>query len=469
MSNLKNKFLETYTLQKSNQQNIANSNYKQRIKKLKRLKRALESTHREKICNALYHDFKKPLVETELTEIYPVIGEIKFAIKNLKKWTKKKKVTTPLSLLGSSSYILYEPKGVCLLISPWNFPINLTFAPLVSAIAAGNTVIIKPSEHSPETSKIMGDIISDLFKPNEITLIQGDVTVSQELLQLPFNHIFFTGSPSIGKIVMKAAAEHLTSVTLELGGKSPTVIDETANIEKAAKRIAWGKFINNGQVCVAPDYVLISKKVEKQFVKAIKKQIEYFYGTNAQVSESYCRIINSKHFTRLLQHIEDAKDKNATIAFGGITNEKENYISPTLITNLPKDASLLEDEIFGPILPILTYEKLEEAINYINAKDKPLALYIFSQNKKNTEYIIKNTRAGSSCINHVVLQYSNHHLPFGGSNTSGIGKAHGFYGFQEFSNMRSILKQHTVSATELLYPPYTERKKKLTNATIKWF
>ncbi|WP_291866453.1 aldehyde dehydrogenase family protein [Maribacter sp.] len=469
MTELKNEFQKIYTLQKNNQQNVANSNYKERIKKLKQLKVLIEKTYRKKICNALYLDFKKPLLETELTEIYPVIGEINFAIKNLKKWTKKKKVSTPISLFGSSSWIHYEPKGVCLLISPWNFPVNLTFGPLVSAIAAGNTVIIKPSELSPKTSEIMGAIIADIFNPNEITLIQGDAAVSQELLKLPFNHIFFTGSPAIGKIVMKAAAEHLTSVTLELGGKSPTIIDETADIEKAAKRIAWGKFINNGQVCVAPDYILIPKKVERPFLEALKRQIEIFYGDNAESSESYCRIINAKHFIRLTQHIEDAKSKNATIAFGGYTKEVENYISPTLITNLPNEASLLEDEIFGPILPILTYESLEEAINYINTKDKPLALYIFSNNKKNTDIIIRNTRAGSTCINHVVLQYSNHNLPFGGSNTSGIGKAHGFYGFQEFSNLRSILKQHTRSATELLYPPYTEGKKKLTNAIIKWF
>lgn len=469
MAEITNPFLKIFTLQKNNQQNIANSDYKDRIGKLKLLKNALEKKYRSEICNALFSDFRKPEVETELTEIYPVISEIKFAIKSLKKWTKKQKVSTPLPLVGSSSWIHYEPKGVCLLISPWNFPVNLTFGPLVSAIAAGNTVIIKPSELSPKTSKIMGVIVADIFSENEIALIQGEVTVSQELLKLPFNHIFFTGSPAVGKIVMKAAAEHLTSVTLELGGKSPTIIDETASISTAAKRIGWGKFINNGQVCVAPDYILIHKKVEKQFLEALKTQIELFYGSDAKASDSYCRIINATHFKRLSEHIEDAKNKNATIAYGGITNASDNYISPTLITNLPKSASLLEDEIFGPILPILTYENLDEAIEYVNSKDKPLALYIFSNNRKNIDTIIQNTRAGSTCINHVVLQYSNHHLPFGGSNTSGIGKAHGFYGFQEFSNMRSVLKQHTASSTELLYPPYSEGKKKLTQATIKWF
>ncbi|RKR08007.1 aldehyde dehydrogenase (NAD+) [Maribacter vaceletii] len=469
MSQFLNKFQQAFTLQKNNQQHIANSNYKDRIKKLQALKFALEKTYRSQICDALLSDFKKPVAETELTEIYPVLSEIKFAIKNLKKWTKKQKVTTPFSLIGSSSWIHYEPKGVCLLISPWNFPFNLTFGPLVSAIAAGNTVIIKPSELSPATSTIMQTIIANVFKENEITLIKGDATVSQELLKLPFNHIFFTGSPAIGKIVMKTAAENLTSVTLELGGKSPVIIDETANIEKAAKRIAWGKFINNGQVCVAPDYILISKKIEKQFLSALKNQIDTFYGEESKQSNSYCRIINKKHFLRLNSHLNDAKNKNATIAYGGVTNAEDNFISPTIITNLPSNASLLEDEIFGPILPIIFYENIEETIDYINSKSKPLALYVFSSNKKNTNFIIQNTRAGSTCINHVVLQYSNHNLPFGGSNTSGIGKAHGIYGFQEFSNMRSILKQHTISAIDFLCPPYTKEKMKLIYSAIRWF
>jgi len=469
MSQFANKLEQTFTTQKNNQQHIANSSYKDRIKKLQTLKFALEKTYRTQICDALLLDFKKPIAETELTEIYPVLSEIKFAIKNLKKWTKKQKVTTPFSLLGSSSWIHYEPKGVCLLISPWNFPLNLTFGPLVSAIAAGNTVIIKPSELSPATSAIMHEIVTAIFNEDEIALITGDATISQELLKLPFNHIFFTGSPAVGKIIMRAAAENLTSVTLELGGKSPVIIDETANIKKAAKRIAWGKFINNGQVCVAPDYILISKKIEQQFLFALKKQIDKFYGEESKESSSYCRIVNKKHFVRLSDHIDDAKNKNATIAYGGVINARDNFISPTIITNLPSNASLLEDEIFGPILPITTYENIEKTIDYVNSKSKPLALYIFSSNKKNINFIIQNTRAGSTCINHVVLQYSNHNLPFGGSNTSGIGKAHGFYGFQEFSNMRSILQQHTVSAIDFLCPPYTKEKMKLIYTTIKWF
>lgn len=466
---MKNKFQELFNSQEENQYNIGNTSYKERIKKLKALKKAIEVTYREQIKEALYKDFKKPNIETDLTEIYPVIGEIKHAIKNLKKWIRKQRVATPIALLGSSSWIKYEPKGVCLIISPWNFPVNLTFGPLVSAIAAGNTVIIKPSEMTPNTSKVMGALIADIFNENEIALVEGEVKVSQELLKLPFNHIFFTGAPSIGKIVMKAAAENLASVTLELGGKSPTIVDKTANIKATAKKIVWGKFMNNGQVCVAPDYILVHESIKEEFVNALRNQITAFYAEDASQSDSYCRIVNAKHYNRLANALENAKSKGATIEIGGKTIEKENYIEPTVVSNLSEDTILMQEEIFGPILPIKTYSTTEEVIDYINAGDIPLALYIYSKNSKVVNQIIDNTRAGSTCINNNVMQYTNHHLPFGGANNSGIGKAHGYYGFLEFSNMRSILKQHTKSSIELLFPPYTKQKEKLAKVTVKWF
>lgn len=464
----KNKFWGLFNSQRENQYIIGNTYYKQRIKKLNALKNAVENTHRNKIRQALYDDFKKPFTETDLTEIYQVVGEIKHVRSHLKSWMKKQKVETPLALIGSSSWYKYEPKGVCLIISPWNFPLNLTFGPLVSAVAAGNTVILKPSEMTPNISKVMAEIIKELFNENEVALIEGDVEVSKELLKLPFNHIFFTGSPTVGKIVMKAAAEHLTSVTLELGGKSPTIVDRSANLNAAVQKIAWGKFINNGQICVSPDYLLLHEDIKNEFIEEFKVKLKSFFSDIVEESDSYCRVVNKRHFYRLSQHLENAKEHNAKIEIGGKTNSKENFIEPTVISNLPEEASLLQEEIFGPILPIKTYNSIEDAINYVNSKEKPLALYIYSKNKKVVNQVIKNTRAGSTCINNNVVQYSNHNLPFGGTNNSGIGKSHGIFGFQEFSNMRSVLKQHTKGSIELLFPPYNNFKKKLTNFTVKW-
>lgn len=464
-----NPFSALFSKQRANQFKVGNTTYKQRIKKLNALKKAIEETNRQAIQQALYDDFKKPFTETDLTEIYPVVSEIKYAKNHLKAWMKRQKVDTPLSLFGASSWYVFEPKGVCLILSPWNFPLNLTFGPLVSAIAAGNTVILKPSEMTPNISRVMANIINDVFSDNEVALVEGDVEVSRALLQLPFNHIFFTGSPRVGKLVMKAAANHLTSVTLELGGKSPTIVDETANITQAAKRMAWGKFINAGQICVSPDYVLVHETVKETLVAEVKKHIHQMFGEDALRSNSYCQIVNQNHFERLNNYLENAKAHGATIECGGQVSLENNALAPTIISNISDDMLLMQEEIFGPILPIKTYQKTDEAIAYINAKEKPLALYIYSKNKKNTNFILKNTRAGSSCINNSVLQYSNHNLPFGGANNSGIGKSHGFFGFQEFSNKRSVLKQHINGINELLFPPYTGLKKKLVAMTIRWF
>ncbi|WP_323789241.1 aldehyde dehydrogenase family protein [Psychroserpens sp.] len=469
MNDSNNTYETLFNAQKANQYHIGQTSYKERIKKLKALKLALEKTYRYELIEAIYKDFKKPKLETDLTEIYIVVKEIKYAISNLKSWLKNQSVETPITLLGTSSYIKYEPKGVCLIISPWNYPINLTFGPLVSAIAAGNTVILKPSEMTTNTSAVMAKIVNELFNNNEVALIEGDVEVSQELLKLPFNHIFFTGSPAVGKIVMQAAAKHLTSVTLELGGKSPTIIHESTNIKAAIQNLVWGKFLNNGQTCIAPDYVLIHESIKSEFVEAFKTKTLEYYSENPMTSESFSRIVNGKHFKRLVSYIENAKTNNANIELGGDYDEVSNYIAPTLISNVSEDALLMKEEIFGPILPIKTYTSIDEVLDYINSKEKPLALYVYANNKKFIKTIINSTRAGSTCVNSNALQYSNHNLPFGGSNNSGIGKAHGFFGFQEFSNARSVLKKHTVGPLHLLFPPYTKFKEKLVKATIKWF
>ncbi|WP_298761425.1 aldehyde dehydrogenase family protein [uncultured Psychroserpens sp.] len=464
-----NKYFELFETQKTNQYHIGNTTYKARIKKLKALKFALERIYKNAIEEALYQDFKKPKVETGLTEIYLVVKEIKYTIANLRSWLSDQRVSTPLTLLGTSSYIRYEPKGVCLIISPWNYPVNLTFGPLVSAIAAGNTVILKPSEMTPNTSAVMAKIVKDVFNENEVALVEGEVEVAQELLKLPFNHIFFTGSPTVGKIIMSAASKHLSSVTLELGGKSPTIIHESVNLKAAIKNIVWGKYLNNGQTCIAPDYVFIHESIKDEFIEAFKAKALEYYSENPKTSESYSRVVNEKHFNRLVASIENAKEHKAMIELGADYDEASNYIAPTLISSLPEEATLLTEEIFGPILPIKTYKTIDEVIDYINSKEKPLALYIYARSKKVINRIIHSTRAGSTCINSNALQYSNHHLPFGGSNNSGIGKAHGFFGFQEFTNARSVLRRHTIGPLYLLFPPYNKLKEKITNAAIKWF
>lgn len=467
--NADNPYYRLFQKQKNNQYKIANSTYNQRLSKLSALQRAIEVTFREDIKDALQKDLGKPSVETELTEIYQVVGDIKHAKTYLHKWMRNQKVKTPISMLGATSHVKYEAKGVCLIFSPWNFPINLTFGPLVSAIAAGNTAIIKPSEMTPNASKIMKKIVDTVFTEDEVVLVEGEVETSTALLELPFNHIFFTGSPMVGKIVMKAAAEHLASVTLELGGKSPTIIDKTANLKMAAKKIMWGKFMNCGQICVSPDYVLIDESIKDSFIEACKNTLKDFYSDNPKASDSYGRIVTPKHFNRLNDHLKDAISKNATINIGGDVDEASKYISPTLVSNLKEDASLLEEEIFGPILPIVTYKNSDEAISYINGKERPLALYLYSKSKKNINTVLNNTKSGGVCINNNVIHYANHYLPFGGINNSGIGKSNGYYGFKAFSNERAVVKQHTFGITELLFPPYTNFKEKLARLTVKWF
>ena len=469
IAEITNDIKRIFELQKKNQQNVANSTSRERKQKLDRLFDAVLK-YRKEIQESLYKDFRKHPSEVDIGETYSITSDIKHTKSHLSKWMRPRKVATPMSQLGSSSYIHYEPKGVVLIISPWNFPFNLTFGPLVSAIAAGNCVMVKPSEHTPHASAMMKKIISEIFDENEVALVEGDVTVATELLKLPFNHIFFTGAPEIGKVVMKAAAEHLASVTLELGGKSPTIVDETADLKKAAHRISFGKWANNGQICMSPDYVLVHESIAEKFMEQIKSIVNDFYDKDASTSESYNRIVNHKHFQRVEGYLKDALEKGAKIAYGGNTDGEQDFIEPTIVTNIPGNADLWEKEIFGPILPFSTYSDLQEAIDIINSKEKPLALYIYSKSKANIKRIINNTRAGGTCINHNMIHFFNNNLPFGGSNNSGIGKANGFFGFEAFSNARGILKQWSpFNALDMMTPPYTASKQKLIDMSIKWF
>ena len=457
-----------FKAQQANQYHIANTNASQRIAKLKKLHQ-LVLKYRPQIKEALFNDYRKHPSEVDLTEIYPITSEIKHAKSHVHRWMRKQKVKTPLAMMGSSSRIKYEPKGVVMIISPWNFPFNLSFGPLVSAIAAGNAIILKPSEHTPHASALMKEMLAEAFDENEIAVIEGGVQTSTDLLKLPFNHIFFTGAPSIGKIVMGAAAKHLTSVTLELGGKSPTIIDETANINDAARRVAWGKYVNNGQVCIAPDYVFVHESKKQAFIEKVKSYIQSFYSEDASKETSYARIVNNHHFKRVKGYIDDAVAKGARIEAGGQFDNDQDFIAPTVITDVSMESTLMTEEIFGPVMPVYGFTNLEEVIKEVNSREKPLALYIYSKSKKNINHIIANTRAGGTCINHNAVHFFNTNLPFGGSNNSGIGKGHGFYGFEAFSNPRGILKQHIPNALEKLLPPYNNTKQKLIDLTIKYF
>jgi aldehyde dehydrogenase (NAD+) len=464
--NIEQEILSIFNAQKNNSQNIANTNAKVRKEKLHRL---LDWTiaNEEEIGKALYNDFKKNPAETNLGEILGVVGEIKHLLKQLNSWMKPQSVPTPINMIGTSAHVRFEPKGVCLIISPWNYPFNLSIKPLAQAIAAGNTIMLKPSELTPHTSALLKKMLSELFDENEVAVFEGDVEVSQTLLNLPFNHIFFTGSPAVGKIVMSAAAKNLTSVTLELGGKSPCVVDDTANIKKAAEKIAWGKFINNGQTCIAPDYVLVHKNVEQAFISSLKSAIYTMYGNEPKLSPDYCRIVNNRHFHRLNGLLQEAVDKGATIESGGQTDNSDNYIAPTILSSLTDSMKIMQEEIFGPILPIISFETNQEAIAQIKSREKPLAMYINSNKESNIKYFMDNTSAGGTVINDCVIHYGHTEIPFGGVNNSGIGKSGGIWGFIEFSNQRAVMRQK-FGTFKMIYPPYTPFVSKLIKFFVKY-
>ncbi len=423
--------------------------------------------NKEAIRAVLYEDLSKPHTDTDLSEIYVVTHEIGHALKNLNQWTKSKKADTPVLLLGTRSVITTEPKGVCLIISPWNFPFNLALGPLVSALAAGNTAIIKPSEMTPATSALIARMAEELFKQEEVAVFTGGVAVSQALLMLPFDHIFFTGSPQVGKIVMEAAAKNLSSVTLELGGKSPAIVDDTVSIKDAAKKVAWGKFLNCGQTCIAPDYIMVHQKVATAFVAELSKATATMFG---DVNNDYARIVNKRHFQRLSKSLKQAVDQGASIVSGGTTDAEHLLIAPTILNNVSEESDLMQEEIFGPLLPVMVYDDLDEVIAYINQRPKPLALYVFSNSRRNQKKILSETSSGTACINDALLQFSQNYIPFGGVNFSGIGKAHGYFGFLAFSNQKPILRQRVgFTLASLVYPPYNSRVRALVAFLTRYF
>lgn len=450
---------------------VRHTSARERIQKLKALKKWIFA-HEADIHKALYADFKKNPAETDLTEIRPVVAEIKDTIAHLHDWMRPVHVSTPITLIGTSGKVVREPRGVVMIMAPWNFPFQLTVGPLVSAIAAGCAIMIKPSEVSAHTAELLEKMCADLFDPKEISIHQGDATVAQALLELPFNHIFFTGSPQVGKLVMKAAAEHLTSVTLELGGVNPVIVDETANLKSAARRIAWGKFFNCGQACVSPNHLFIHQSVFSDFTSELKKAIEKLYGDQGKIKSNadYARVINDRHYGRIKSLLEDSLEKGAKVMLGGTTDDSDNFIAPTLLTDVPEDAEVLQDEIFGPVLPLVPYQQLENVVDRINQFPDPLSLYIFSGKKKHIDYVLTHTQAGTMGINEVVAQFGHPNLPFGGQNNSGIGKAHGFWGFMAFTHERAVLKKTLpISAPQFIFPPYTNYVKKFIKILTKWF
>ncbi|MFQ3174031.1 MAG: aldehyde dehydrogenase (NAD+) [Flavobacterium sp.] len=408
--------------------------------------------HEKEIIQALYDDFKKPAFESVLTETSYVISELKDTIKNIHSWAKPEKVFPSILNFPSTDHIYREPYGKVLIIAPWNYPFQLALCPLVSAVAAGNQVVIKPSELTPKTSAIIAKIIASTFHINHVEVIQGGVEVSQNLLSQRWDYIFFTGSVPVGKIVAKAAAVNLTPVTLELGGKNPCIVDETANLKLAAKRIVWGKFINAGQTCIAPDYILIQKDVKNKFVNYLKEEITAAYGPNPEESPDFARIVNSKNWNRLVNMIEPEK-----VIFGGQTDAESCYISPTLVDESNLDSLIMEDEIFGPLLPILSYDSEADIHVIISKYEKPLSLYVFTKNNSFAKNIIQTYPFGGGCINDTVIHFTNKRLPFGGVGHSGIGAYHGRLSFDVFSHRKGIVKKANWLDLTMRYAPYKDK------------
>ena len=426
-----------------------------RIETLKKLKTVLKENEQE-LYTAIYTDFKKSEFETYLTELSLIYNELNGAIRNLKKWSKQKRVRTNLANFPAKSYIIPEPLGTVLVISAWNYPYQIALIPAISALAAGNTVVIKPSEIPNNTSKILAKIINSNFDSNYLAVIEGGVKTTTELLQQKWDKIFFTGSTPIGKIVYKAAAENLTPVTLELGGKSPTFVLADCNIKITAKRIVWAKFLNAGQTCIAPDYLLVEEKIKEQLLLALKKEIENAYPNNKEVQENYVQIVNERNFNRLEQLIPTEK-----IYHGGETNKENRSISPTLLHNINYDDSIMQDEIFGPILPVISFENLEDVIGKIKEREKPLSLYIYSKNKKTIKKILHEISFGGGGINESLVHYSNPNLPFGGVGASGIGNYHSKAGFDTFTHYKSILHKTSWLEPNIKYTPFTKLKMRI--------
>ena len=425
-----------------------------RIEQLSKIQRLINH-HEKEILTALKRDLGKSELESYLSELSQVKVELNLALKKLRKWIKPNKIKNPWFMWFNKSFIKYEPFGVSLIFSPWNYPFNLSLIPLISSIAAGNCNILKVSEKSNHTSRIIYEILDRNFSDDYLKIILGDHRIANHLLTQKTDYIFFTGSSTVGKIVMRNAAENLTPMTLELGGKSPCIVDENIDIEKTAKKIVWGKFLNAGQTCVAPDYLLVHSNVYHDLLKQLKESIKEFYSNNPINSKDYSRIINLEHYQRLINLIQDE-----TVYFGGNGIEEERFIEPTIITESKENSRLLNEEIFGPILPVIKINSINDAIEKINQKPKPLAVYFFSKNKERQKEVIKKTSSGGILLNDVILHLANPNLPFGGVGQSGFGRYHGKTGFETFSNQKSVMFKSGFFEIPKRFPPYDEKMMK---------
>ncbi len=426
-----------------------------RIKYLKALEQELLKRE-DDIHQALYLDLKKSKAESYSTELGIVLVELRKAIKHLKEWARPRRVATPLFCWPAKSRILPEPYGTTLVISAWNYPFQLLFLPLIGAIAAGNTAVCKPSELSPNTTQITDEIIGAVFDPGHVTCIQGGIPESTALLAEKWDYIFFTGSPFVGGIVYQAAAKHLTPVTLELGGKSPCIVDKTANLDTAASRIIFGKYINVGQTCIAPDYLFVHEDIKEELISKMKERVNQFYGPDPQQSEDYGRMINEKNFDRVVSLIDEDK-----VIFGGKRERGDKYISPTFMDNVVASDKVMQDEIFGPVFPILTWKDLDEVTSFVRSNEKPLVLYMFSKSKDNIQTVLGQCSSGGACINDCLVQNANDNFPFGGVGQSGIGGYHGKHSFDTFSHLKSVLHRSSGFDIALRYAPWAKNYKKI--------
>ena len=448
---------------------LRNSTAKERIAKLKLLlKNFLEME--DEVLAALSKDLGKSRTEALLAEVYGVKAEANFAIKNLHSWMKTKRVASPLAISFTKSWVKPEPKGSVLIISPWNYPIMLCLNPLIAAISSGNTAVLKPSELTPASGDLVKKLIEKTFSSDEVAVFLGEKDLAQKLLKLPFNHIIFTGSPKVGKLVMEAASKHLAGVTLELGGKSPVIVDKHANVKDAAWKIAFYKFANAGQTCTAPDYILCDEDVHDDLVLALEKNMSQFFAEGIDESKKdYCSIANEHHLNRLKSALVDATSNGAEIVCGGEISQSGLYFSPAILTGVNYSNPIMQEEIFGPILPIVKVGGLEESINYVNKNEKPLALYLFSNKSSVHNEVLKSTSSGGMVINDCVLHHMNPNLPFGGINNSGVGSYHGKFGFDACSHHKAVLKSSSISPFKMMLPPYTKTKETLASLIKKYF
>ncbi|MDF2179168.1 aldehyde dehydrogenase family protein [Aliiglaciecola sp. CAU 1673] len=421
---------------------------------LEQLKR-LASEREEEIMAALKADLGKCQLESWTSEVGFLISEIDHAISHLGKWSKPRRVSTPIIAMPGKSYIQPDPKGVVLIIGAWNYPFQLTLAPLIPAIAAGNCALIKPSELAPNTSALIAKLIPKYLDRDAFAVVEGGVPETTEVLKQRFDHILYTGGEAVGKIVMRAAAEHLTPVTLELGGKSPCIVASDCDLEVTASRIAWAKWMNVGQTCIAPDYVLVEKAFADKLIEAIKAKLKDFYGDDPAKSSDYGRIINQRHFDRIAGYLN-----GVDVTYGGQMDRDARYMAPTIVLNPPKDSALMQEEIFGPILPIVPLETIEQSVAFINARHKPLALYLFTGSSQLEQQVLENTSAGSVCINDAMMFMTNAELPFGGVGNSGMGAYHGQWGFDTFSHLKAVMKRSTWFDINWRYPPFNAHKLK---------